>query len=737
MSDNNTVNITIDGKQYTVPKGIVVWEAARLVGIEIPIYCYHPKMGPLGACRICMVGIEKNRPPITTACTVQVAEGQVISTNTPDVMKARKGIMEFLLINHPLDCPICDKGGECPLQDYTMRYGPGASRFLEEKRHMEKAFDLGHNIKLDRERCIQCQRCARFSQLIALDENPLIMQERGFRTEIATYNDTPYNSQFSGNTIEMCPVGALTAKTYRFKARPWELRQSANVCPHCSVGCNITVDIRQAKEVVRFRSRTNDNIDDGWLCDRGRYGYSFIHAEERLKQPMLKRNGNFEEVTWDEALDFIAQRLQEIAQQHGANAIGAISSPSNSNEDLFLFQKLMRNVIGSPNVDYRHGLYFPAAADGSSPITASIAGLDSAKVIVLVAADPTNRQPVIDLRIKKAIRNGAKLVIISNQATDLDRLATAVLPYKTGELRTLLGTLSNLLVQSGSNAENPPVYPKGMREAVAGFKPEAVTASGAITADQLNAVAQLIGSTQPCTILYDEAFTLSEDGATLLDDVVQLAAAAGCLGKAPHGLGVLTNHSNTIGARDVGFVPDYLPGYAPATQRGLSYLEMLTGGVKALWVMDENPAVYNEDMGKFDLLIQQTVVTNETSEHADVLLPAASFVEVDGSYTNMDWTVQRTFRGIRPLYGSRPHGEILAEIARRLGKPFPTYKPSEVMQEITQAVPFYSGMSYAQLGDVGRRVDTHLHLSPDLPVSHANLDWLRTNAPGGSQGRIA
>src|SRR5690349_3092615 len=260
------VTLTIDGQTVQAPKGATIWQAAKDAGIFVPIYCYHPKMPLLGACRICLVEVEKMPKP-AAACTTTIAEGMVVRTVSDPAEKARAGVMEFLLINHPLDCPICDKGGECDLQNYALEYGRGSGRFQEPKRHLGKAIELGSTIALDRERCIMCQRCVRFSSEIAQEEG-LIILERGAAAEIGTFPGKPYESQFSGNTTEICPVGALTSRTYRFKARPWELRHTASVCPHCSVGCNIEIDNRLGREVVRFMSRENDAIDDSWLCDR-------------------------------------------------------------------------------------------------------------------------------------------------------------------------------------------------------------------------------------------------------------------------------------------------------------------------------------------------------------------------------------------------------------------------------------------------------------------------------------
>ncbi len=354
------VHLTIDDIPVAVPAGTLVWAAAQQAGIEIPIYCYHPKMPPLGACRMCFVEIEKLPKPPQTACTTPVSEGMIVHTKTERVLKARRGTLEFLLINHPLDCPICDKGGECDLQDFTLRHGPGGTRFDQPKRHYLKPIPVSDRVMLDRERCILCQRCTRFSSEISMD-NGLVMISRGYKMEVGTAPDHAFDSIFSGNTVEMCPVGALTATAYRFKSRPWELKRIPSVCNNCSVGCNIRIDVRVDK-IMRNMSRANDAIDDGWLCDRGRWGFEFVNSPQRLRTPMIRRNGQMVAVTWEQAFYTIALRLGEIIKKHGASAVGGIGSTRTTNEEAYLFQKLLRQVIGTPHVDHHHG-HFRAPRD--------------------------------------------------------------------------------------------------------------------------------------------------------------------------------------------------------------------------------------------------------------------------------------------------------------------------------------------------------------------------------------
>ena len=390
----DTVNLTINGRAVEAPKGMLLIEAARLAGIDIPIFCYEPRLKPVGACRMCLVQIEK-LPRLQTACTTPVAADMIVHSNTPDVVAAQNGVLELLLANHPLDCPICDKGGECPLQDNTFTYGPGASRFTEEKRHKEKAFPLGEQIVLDRERCIMCYRCVRFHQEIVGDE-ALAAVQRGPESEIATPTGEPYNSLFAGNTIELCPVGALTSRQYRFKARPWDLVRTPSVCNGCAVGCNVEVHSR-SESVLRLVSRRNPAVDDGWLCDRGRFLSLPEQHPERTVRPQVRRDGVLVPATWEHALRQAAESL--------GNGGGAIASAGLSNEAFWLLQRLTPRVPAA---------LWPPAGD-PWPVEGTIANLARCHTIVLVGLDAWTDLPVLALWIRKAVQAGARLIVLGHQ----------------------------------------------------------------------------------------------------------------------------------------------------------------------------------------------------------------------------------------------------------------------------------------------------------------------------------
>ncbi len=704
---DNLVHLTIDDIPVAVPPGTLVWAAARQIGIEIPIYCYHPKMPPLGACRMCFVEIEKMPKPPQTACTTPVSEGMIVHTKTDKVKKARRGTLEFLLINHPLDCPICDKGGECDLQDFTLRYGPGGTRFDQYKRHYPKPVPVSDRVMLDRERCILCQRCTRFSSEISMD-NGLVMISRGYRMEVGTAPEHAFDSIFSGNTVEMCPVGALTASAYRFKARPWELKRIPSVCNNCSVGCNARVDVRVDK-VMRLMSRKNDAIDDGWLCDRGRWGFEFVNSPQRLRTPLIRHGGTLQPATWDEALYMIASRLRLIVDKHGARAIGGIGSTRTTNEEAYLFQKLLREALGTPNIDHHHG-YFPGPRDTLSGqpwrMTNSIADIEKAAHIVLISSDPYERQPILNLRIKKAMKGGAKIYIINEGETELDRFAAEKISIPqdgTGIATKLLlhYALNDEAVRANQYEEictRVAQYDESLSAAEQSF--------GDKTTSQLQSLAHTIAMSEGALLLYDEMATLAQGSEDLAVDIQALAYVTNNINRPGSGVGPLFEDANSLGARDMGLLPDALPGYRPAAEQGLTYDEMLSSpDIRALYVMGANPLRHVSQLPpNLELLIVQDIAPTETAQRADIVLPAVSFAEKDGSMTNVDSHVQRIVHALRPLPGAKADWEILTLLANQLGQKWSYNSPQDVLLEIVANNPLYAGMTWDELGAQGLRL---------------------------------
>jgi NADH-quinone oxidoreductase subunit G len=395
------VNLTIDGVALAVPKGTLLVEAAKTVKQEIPVYCYHTKLGPAGLCRVCLVEIE-GTPKLQIACNTVVAEGMKVRTQGERVDAGRAMVIELLLVNHPLDCPICDKGGECDLQDFAMAYARPSSDVADPKDHKPKAVDLGPTIVLDEERCIVCQRCVRFDEIIA-GEKQLVVKDRGARDIIATATGLPYRHNFTGNVTELCPVGALTSKTYRFKSRPWDLNRTQTTCTQCPVGCQQFVDVRFGDVLRTMSVEADESISDGWLCDRGRYNIGFYSSPERLTQPLYKKDGTFVQIGWDDAFTLWAKAVRDALSRRGPSSVGAIGGGRLTNEEAYLLQRVFRR-LGANNLDWRAGRQRQATPGKQG---GTLAALEGAKTIVLAGASPEELAPVLWLRVLKAVRNGA------------------------------------------------------------------------------------------------------------------------------------------------------------------------------------------------------------------------------------------------------------------------------------------------------------------------------------------
>ena len=632
------VTITVNDRQAQVPKGMLLVEAAKMVGIEIPVFCYHPKLDPAGLCRMCLVEVEGQRKPVT-ACTMPVSDGMVVRTNTPLVQRLQQGVIEFLLLNHPLDCPICDKGGECPLQDHTFRYGPTISRSLDPKVRKPKAVNLGQFIVFDQERCILCRRCTRFDREIS-QEDHLVVEQRAHEAYVTTADGEPFNSYFAGNTIELCPVGALTSDIYRFKARPWDLSRVPAVCVGCSAGCNVHLDFRFG-ELLRIISRDNPEMDNGWLCDRGRFNYRYVHSEERILRPLLKKNGQFVPVSWDEALSEISVRLRNIRRDHGGEAIGAIGGGRLSNEEAYLFQKLARVVFGTPNVDWRVGEQYVAS---SAEFPGRIADISRANAVLLVDLLPAERIPVVDLRIRRAAERGKALLAAVGPAMPKYRPGLKAFPALEEEIGQVLA--SDELFELFKDKGRVVVLWSGRN-----------AATGAALAGFLR--------------------KLQQAGAQ-----VHLLIAG--------------EQTNAWGAEAMGVHPGRFPGYASVSDEsarrrveqawhtklpegvGFDTTEMLrkaaAGQIQALYLVSANllathpdRALVEDALERVPFVVVQDLFLTETAMKADIVLPAAAFPEKTGRYTALDGTVQRVEQAMDAQGQALADGAIFAAVAQAMG----------------------------------------------------------------------
>ncbi len=674
------VKITVDGREIEVPAGELVIKAAQDHGTYIPRFCWHPRMKEVGMCRMCLVEIETPRGTIlTTSCTTPASAGMVVHTASETTKKAQAGILEFLLINHPLDCPVCDKGGECPLQDQTMAYGPGESRFVEEKRHFEKPIPISDLVFLDRERCILCARCTRFADEIAGD--PLIeFKDRGNHTQVQTFPDLPFSSYFSGNTVQICPVGALTASAYRFKARPWDLRRVESSCSHCTVGCSIAVEASR-NDVLRFNGVDNDATNQGWLSDKCRFGFEFIGSENRLRTPLIKVDGEFQETTWADALDLVAERLGSIIEEHGGEAVGGIGGARSTNEDAYAFGKFMRTVVGSNHLDAQldDGLDARFLA-GVSP-RAKIGDLDHAAAILLWAPDLKEESGSLYLRVRHAVQEGgAKLVVIHPRRTGLDDRATHKLTYRPGQG---FGLLADLAGGEGDYAAVLETLSHGPVVAIVGR-------TGLTEAPELaEAVA---------------GFALGLPDATVLP---------------------FARRSNVFGALDMGVAPSLLPGRVAADDaEAMAQLEavwgpiptheardtlgilegLAVGDLKALILLGADPVrdvpdatVARRGIEAAEFVVAIDLFLTDTNQLADVVLPAEAFGEKEGTVTNLEGRVQKVNRIVTGPGQSQADWAILDDISRRLSKPLAFASAEAICKEIADVAPAYAGMTWELL----------------------------------------
>ena len=631
------VKVVIDGNEISVPEGMLVVDAAKQIGTSIPVYCSHPKLDPAGLCRICLVEIEK-MPKLQIACATRVTEGMVVHTSSARVAEARRGVLEFLLLNHPLDCPICDKGGECDLQDFTMSYGPGRSRLTEPKLHKPKRVDLGPTIVLDEERCILCRRCTRFDDEIAQERN-LIVAERGHRSLVATRDGGAYTSYFSGNTTEICPVGALTSKAYRFRSRPWDLGHADSVCTQCSVGCNYRIDTRFGR-VMRTFTRENPDIDDGWICDRGRYTFNYMYAPHRLRHPLIRRDGALVPATLDEAVAYTAERIGPAAN---AKRVGVIGGGRLSDEEAFALQKFARRVLGTNNVDYRTHIqrYASPARFG-----ARIADIDDADLILMFGAYTPEQTPILDLRLRRAVaRRHAKLMHIGPYRPDY-AVEVQHVDYPPGALADLMEQLADTVHH-------------GKEETGEGF-----------VAD----IAQQLVDAEKIVAIHNGR---NVGGAASLERLMET------LSHYDHQVGILVVGAmgNARGAEAAGCVPNLGPGYASVDgDDGMTTAEMLNaaaeGRLDALFVMGANPALTTADgalarraFERVEFLAVVDQVLTQTAAHADVVFAAASFAEKKGHVTNLEGRRQAFGKAVEPPVGVSTDAEILAQLARALRRP--------------------------------------------------------------------
>ena len=645
---DDRVSVTINGQTVKAEKGRLLIDVAEEIGVFVPRFCYHPGMKSVAVCRMCLVQVE-GQGKLLPACATPVADEMKVNTVDPNAVDAQRDMLEFLLINHPLDCPICDRAGECPLQDQTLAHGPGSSRYIEPKRTYEKALEISDLVVLDRERCVLCWRCVRFSDEIAGDRF-IQLVDRGAGTQILTFNEEPFDSYFSGNTIQICPVGALTSKPYRFVSRPWDLETAPSVCNYCSVGCPMTNESRSGK-MVRVQALPNEQVNEFWMCDKGRFGYHFVSDEDRLENPLLRGEDDvFEPTIWGRAYQAIAERLE------GKSRIGVIAGGHLTTEDAYGISRLAREVLKTGDIDSRlqdAGARYEAAlvVHGAAGSSARLNDLDSAKTIVYVGADPKETLPVLYLRLRgAALDKGANLVVVSPREMSLDTIA------------------------------------RDVHRCAAGAEAEALSA--------LSAEGDVVVVWGPASPGRNEARTA--------DAVAALAASTG--GK----LLVCPPHAGSQGMIDMGVYPTLGPGYSTVKEPGRDTRAILeaaaAGELDALFLFgaDVLRDFPDRDLAERALesdtyIVVVELFATETASHADALLPSATHAEREGTYTNLERRLQKLEKLLPPPGSAKEPWAICAGLAKALGTDWDWQTFTDVWNDIKANVKTHAGVDVEAL----------------------------------------
>jgi formate dehydrogenase alpha subunit len=761
------ITLTIDGQQTQVPEGTTIFNAARELGITVPHLCYHPMLSVIGACRLCIVEVE-GLGALPASCSTPVREGMVVATESPRVIEARRQILDLLLANHPEDCLTCEKTGDCRLQAYAYKYGVKRSSYQGDVKHYDADENNPFFIR-DHNKCILCGRCV-YMCAEKVGANVYTFAYRGFETKIAAGLDTGLENSpciFCGNCISVCPTGALQPKLIRGQGRVFDVDKVQTVCPYCGVGCAISLQINQGKIIgaVGANGPANNNL----LCVKGRFGWDFIQHRDRLKEPLVRKGGELVPVSWDEALSYAAARLLAIKDKYGPGALGGLSSAKCTNEENYLFQKFIRLVLGTNNVDHCARLCHASTitglsyAFGSGAATNSIAELEEAELILVVGSNTLEAHPVIGFWLHQAQRRGATLIVIDPRRTDLAEKADLFLQLAPGtDVALYLGMMHVIVGEGLHDREFIEERCEGFPELAAilpDYPPAKVAAMTGVPPEDIIKAARLYASSKRATILYAMGITQHTSGTANVASLANLAMLTGNVGRPSTGIYPLRGQNNVQGACDMGALPDYLPGYQRVAKeevralfeekwgrplphdRGLTVLEMMeaarAGKIRAMYIMGENPVLSDPDMAgteaaleKLDFLIVQDIFPTETTRYAHVVLPGASFAEKDGTFTNTERRIQRIRKAIEPVGESLPDWQIISKLSAHMGYPMEYPSAAAVMDEIASVTPIYGGVSYDRLGDRGLQW-------PCPHRDHPGTKFLHHERFAGGKGRLA
>ena len=728
------VTITLDGVEVSGYSGMTILDLARDSGVDIPTLCHDPHLTPTGACRLCLVE-DDSSGALLASCVVPIRPGMVINTRSPRVIERRKVIVQFMLASHPDSCLVCDKGNRCQLRKLASEMGIGLLDFqrLPQSGAIQ---DVNPFIERDLSRCIMCAKCIRADQELVV-EGAIDYFERGFTAKPATLGDMPLEESgctFCGTCVAMCPTGALMEKERSYHGTTTTAVDT--ICPFCGCGCSISLEVKDNR-IIRARPGIKSQVNRGTLCVRGCYGYDFVHSGERLTTPLVKVNGDFQEVSWEQALDRIAVEFKRIKEEHGADSLAVLGSSKCTNEENYLLQRLARGVLGTNNIDNGSRLYNPATRFGLGQsigfpgTTNSIDKLEDSEVIMVVGANPAASAPAVSYAIKRAVnQRGAKLLLIDPRETGLAPFAHCWLRPAVGTDVVLLTELSRIIVDEKIfDEEFVTRRTDNFGELVRSFgdnTPEYAQSITGVSARDIQLAARLLAGVQRVSIVYGNGITQHVNGTDNVTALANLAMLTGNVGQRGGGIFALQRENNAQGACDMGSLPDFLPGYQslddaqvrkgfgerwgvdlPA-EAGLTAMEMIeraaAGGVKGMLIVGENPvtsfpnpSAVRESLDSLEFLVATDLFLTETAKLATVVLPAASFAEKEGTFTNFEGRVQQIHKAIEPVGDSLPDWQIILQLASMMGQPMPYSSLQQVMSEIETLVPFYQYLSGIEL----------------------------------------
>ena len=769
------VRITIDGMAVNVPKGTLVIEAARRVGVMIPHFCYHPKLKPDANCRMCLVEIEK-MPKLQTACSTPADEGMSVRTATTVVDDAHRSVLEFILANHPLDCPVCDQGGKCDLQDFSHQY-TATSRFVETKRIFQKEY-FSPLIETQMNRCVQCLRCVRYCDEV-MDVKALAPVGRGTMTEIKYFGSHPLDCEFCGGCVQICPVGAITSRLSMYEYRPWMLKRAETICGYCGDGCQITVQTKE-QELIEVNSAHGAGRNNGDLCARGFFGFHAAGDPHRLTHPLIRRDGVLVQATWEEALEYVADRVREIKAAHGEQSFGGLISGRCTNEELYLFQKFLRVAVGTNNIDssarYGHvnGLHAMQLVQGTHRWTVTFDDILDADVLILVGTNITETNPITGLKVKEAVKKRrATLITIESLEPVVDTMSNIAnlshhhFRIPTGDTpHAIVGLVKAVVEQNLTQpdlAHWHPAYLNAITTALQQTSWQDLEAATGIEQDAFMRAAKVAAGARRVVILAGQLLLRSEHGYSGCLTLLDLLLLTGKLDQPGCGFAPLAEENNDQGAVEMGTVTECLPGASPIagsadreriakqwkaelpTDRGASLVEMLdranAGSLKAMFIVGENPVgslpatiQAGKSLRNLDLLVCQELFLTETAALAHVVLPAASSLEKHGTFTNTEGHVQAVRPAIEPVGESRPDWEVFSALSILLDSPMEYAESKEILKEIRSLIPGYGSLGPAPLPPKVDRsaVDRYLLAGYQRDLAARYQPIPRTSRPDGT-----